>query len=60
MVLVFQRTNGLPVVPASTYKDWQRSWEFDHRRKIYDWFFTVAREKLATFEGFVEWLVAHE
>ena len=60
IVLISQRTHGLAVIPASTRKTWKPRRAFDHDREIYDWFFMVARTKLAPFDDFVEWLIGHE
>jgi hypothetical protein len=60
IVLVSQPTGGLAVIRASTRPQWTRSWRYDHDRRIWDWFFEVSCDELATFDQFVDWLHAQQ
>lgn len=60
IVLVSQRTEGIAVIRVSGESRWLRQRRFDHKRRIEDVFFEVAKRELATFEEFVEWLRQRE
>jgi hypothetical protein len=60
IVLVSQATSGLAVIRVSSCGEWVVRRRFDNVRRIYDDFFEVRRELLASFDELVAWLRLRE